>query len=114
MNREQAKALMPVIQAFVEGSDIEYRCKDNNTPRKWTPTAFPTFHSDYEYRIKPKMVKPVPYKRFVAEHQGMKYVALKYNHEHPDFRLLEDRPWYGVFVAWIDTEWQTHEIPSPT
>ena len=56
MNRERAKELLPIIQAFAEGKAIEYRYKDG----KWkSPTISPlfedlSFNDDIEYRIKPE------------------------------------------------------------
>lgn len=51
MNRQQAKELLPIIQAFVEGRKIEYREKGEEY---WGETNTPTFNIDSnEYRIKP-------------------------------------------------------------
>lgn len=51
MNRQQAKELLPIIQAFVEGRKIEYREKGEEY---WGVTNTPTFNIDSnEYRIKP-------------------------------------------------------------
>lgn len=51
MNRQQAKELLPIIQAFVEGRKIEYREKGEEY---WGETNMPTFNIDSnEYRIKP-------------------------------------------------------------
>lgn len=51
MNRQQAKELFPIIQAFVEGKTIEAR---TNSISKWIETTTPTFDSLHEYRIKPE------------------------------------------------------------
>ena len=55
MNRERAKELLPIIQAFAEGRELQFR----RTPRNiWENGAalIPDydFHDDYEYRVKPK------------------------------------------------------------
>lgn len=54
MNRQQAKDLLPIIQAFAEGKTIESKSiSDNNS--KWDKTDTPLFNLDYyEYRIKPE------------------------------------------------------------
>ena len=54
MNREEAKALLPVMQAFAEGKDVEYRPIGNP---EWRPaTAMMPVYHDNEYRVKPEKV----------------------------------------------------------
>lgn len=54
MNREQAKELLPIIQAFAEGKTIEIRSNSKYNPGEWIETATPTFDiKSHEYRIKP-------------------------------------------------------------
>jgi hypothetical protein len=54
MNREQAKALLPFIQAFSEGKTIQSRCITGETPLWWDDNN-PTFEvDDFDYRIKPE------------------------------------------------------------
>lgn len=54
MNREQAKKLLPIIQAFAEGKTIEIRRNSKYNPGEWIETATPTFDiKSHEYRIKP-------------------------------------------------------------
>lgn len=54
MNREQAKKLLPIIQAFAEGRAIEVRSNSKYNPGEWIETATPTFDiKSHEYRIKP-------------------------------------------------------------
>lgn len=55
MNREQAKELLPIIQAFVAGEAIEVRNKSKYEPGEWIETTIPSFDIvSHEYRIKPK------------------------------------------------------------
>lgn len=55
MNREQAKELLPIIQAFAEGKTIEIRSNSKYNPGEWIETATPTFDiKSHEYRIKPE------------------------------------------------------------
>ena len=50
MNRQQAKDLLPIIQAFAEGKPIEYR---ELGYEHWEEATTPTFNTaSYEYRIK--------------------------------------------------------------
>lgn len=51
MNRQQAKELLPIIQAFAEGKTIEFR---TNSISKWIETTTPNFDLLHEYRIKPE------------------------------------------------------------
>lgn len=48
MTREEAKELLPIIQAFVEGKTIEYREYDG----EWKVAHTPTWSSHLFYRIK--------------------------------------------------------------
>lgn len=52
MNREQAKELLPIIQAFVKGKAIEFRERGCTL---WTESISPIFNfAIFEYRIKPE------------------------------------------------------------
>lgn len=54
MNRKEVAELMPIIQAFAEGRDIEYRTKGfNENWKKVTQISELSFKS-FEYRIKPE------------------------------------------------------------
>lgn len=54
MNRKEAAELLPIIQAFAEGKDIEYRSKGFNEDwKKVTQIPALSFKS-FEYRIKPE------------------------------------------------------------
>ena len=60
MNRNQAKELLPIIQAYAEGKAIESRCiKGDKT--LWYDDEDPIFDDDLEYRIKPEQ-KYLPFK----------------------------------------------------
>ena len=49
MNRQEAKQILPIIQAFAEGKTVEYQ----NVYRKWIEVKNPAFSEHYtEYRIK--------------------------------------------------------------
>lgn len=58
MNRERARELLPIIQAFAEGEDIQYRVPDDKEcgTDKWTNFIMPkiSLRDHVEYRIKPK------------------------------------------------------------
>ena len=50
MTREEAKELLPIMQAFAEGKNIQY--KDDMD--RWVYIKNPSFKSFFEYRIKPE------------------------------------------------------------
>jgi len=51
VNRDEVKALLPVMQAFAEGKAIEYK----NEAAEWVPISNPNFLSDQDrYRVKPE------------------------------------------------------------
>ena len=52
MTREEAKQLLPIIQAFAEGKAIESRCIKGDKSL-WYDDEEPSFDNDLEYRIKP-------------------------------------------------------------
>ena len=54
MTREQAKELLPIIQAFAEGKTVQYKIE-----KEWIQTNVPTFNPYlWEYRIKPDAQVP--------------------------------------------------------
>ena len=50
MTREEAKELLPIMQAFAEGKTIEYR----ESGGAWKVARTPTWSSRFFYRIKPE------------------------------------------------------------
>ena len=59
MTREEAKVLLPIIQAFAEGRVIECRTKPSliegsDVPNDWTEMKEIEFWNNIEYRIKPE------------------------------------------------------------
>ena len=50
MTREEAKEILPIIQAFAEGKTIEYR----GLGGEWKAAHTPTWSSHLFYRIKPE------------------------------------------------------------
>lgn len=93
MNRQQAKELLPIIQAFAEGKTIEIRSNSKYNPGEWIETATPTFDiKSHEYRIKPEP----KYRSFAnAEEcwQEMKkhepFGWVKYKEEKENYHILK-------------------------
>ena len=50
MTREEAKELLPIIQAFAEGKTIEFINDDG----EWEEVDYPTWGKSFVYRIKPE------------------------------------------------------------
>lgn len=53
MDRNQAKQLLPIIQAHAEGKVVQSRCIKCDKSL-WYDDEDPTFDDDFEYRIKPE------------------------------------------------------------
>ena len=53
MDRNQAKELLPIIQAYAEGKVIESRCIKGDKSL-WYDDEDPSFDDEFEYRIKPE------------------------------------------------------------
>lgn len=51
MLREEAKRLLPIIQAYAEGKDIEYY---DEGMEQWLNNINPTFTEYVQYRVKPE------------------------------------------------------------
>ena len=83
MTRENAKELLPIIQAFVEGKKIEY----SNDGENWIETETPTWDTDFVYRIKPQQ-KYRPFKsqeecwNEMMKHQPFGWVTDKCKYVH--------------------------------
>ena len=50
MTRERVKELLPVMQAFAEGKEIQYRLGEKKV---WEDCSIPNWYDSMEYRIKP-------------------------------------------------------------
>lgn len=105
MTREQAKELLPIIQAFVDGKTIEAR---TDSISKWIETTTPKFDLLHEYRIKPEP-KYCPFKNVeecweeMLKHQPFGWVKIdgqytnitKIDHKNLLFRTTQGF-WYHI------------------
>lgn len=107
MNREQAKELLPIIQAFAEGKTIEIRRNSKYNPGEWIETATPTFDiKSHEYRIKPEP----KYRSFanaeecwqeMKKHEPFGWVKYKTDDVYSFIcKVEEDRCYFAVNVYW--------------
>nr|UVM92007.1 MAG: hypothetical protein [Bacteriophage sp.]UWG27061.1 MAG: hypothetical protein [Bacteriophage sp.] len=85
MNRQRAKELLPVIQAFAEGKTIESRYI--KTGMAFTENRIPSFSDDFEYRIKPEP----KYRPFVDKEECWNEML-----KHQPFGWV--KAYYGQFV----------------
>lgn len=72
MTREEAKEMLPIIQAYAEGKTIEYR----ESGGAWKVAHTPTWSSCLFYRIKPEP----RYRPFKTQEECWNEM-----HNHPDF-----------------------------
>lgn len=92
MTREEAKDLLPIIQAFAEGKVIECRTKPSALSKSWrdmndwTEMKDITYWSNIEYRIKPDSKAEAKYRPFanaeecwqeMQKHQPFGWVKMK-------------------------------------
>ena len=55
MDRERAKELLPIIQAFAEGKKVELALfDDDGAISEWSDVLFPKWLDNHIYRIKPE------------------------------------------------------------
>ena len=80
MTRKEAKELLPIIQAFAEGKEIEYY--DCNDDDDWIKTDTPIWSSKINYRIKPEP----KYRPFRTQEECWNEM-----HKHPDFGWLKSK-----------------------
>ena len=104
MNRSEAKDLLSIIQAFVEGRKIEYR---ELGEEHWSETTTPTFDIESnEYRIKPEP-KYRPFKdkeecwQEMKKHEPVGWVKYKTDDVYSFIcKVEEDRCYFAVNVYW--------------
>ena len=94
MDRERAKELLPIIQAYAEGEEIEYRwISDDDGPDGAWITPDREFESGGEYRIKPE---PFECWVFVDEYDKVKAsYNVKQNWVDDDLRQIHMRQAVG-------------------
>lgn len=106
MNRNKAKELSPIIQAFGEGKAIESRCIKGDKSL-WYDDEDPSFDDDFEYRIKPdqkyrpfanaeecwaEMQKHQPF-GWVKDKEAQKFLVCKAIGNILFFIGIEDKPY---------------------
>lgn len=60
MNREEAKRLLPAIQAYAEGKDVQFfgvLLEKAGLGEKWHDTNDPSFDKRTQWRVKPDLLE---------------------------------------------------------
>jgi hypothetical protein len=102
MNKEQTQAAMAIMQAFLDGKEIEFSSKHCDTWLSLMESQISWNWSDLKYRVKPIVVK---YRRAlmlnrVGMQTGEHYITLCLPSND-----CEKLAASAHFVRWIDTEW---------
>lgn len=107
MNRSEAKELLPIIQAFVEGGKIEYR---ELGEEHWSGTSTPTFDIESnEYRIK-REPKYRPFKdavecwQEIQKHQPFGWIKASHGYFNV-IGIMNDKINFGTNNNWLDYEY---------
>ena len=77
MTREEAKELLPFIQAFAEGKTLQVWANDT-----WKDEDYPFFGPLYQFRIKPES----KYRPFKSQEECWNEM-----HKHPDFSWVKKK-----------------------
>ena len=102
MNRQQAKELLPIIQAFAEGKTEEVRYKSKCNPGEWIETTIPSFDNSHEYRVKPES-KYRPFKDAEECWQEMQ--------KHEPFGWIKDKgDGYNVMITKVNDDEKTDNM----
>ena len=94
MTREEAKILLPIIQAYVEGKAIESRCIKGDKSL-WYDDEDPSFDNDFEYRLKSEQ-KYRPFKDAEECWSEMQ--------KHQPFGWIKDRDGDKTFIGSINSD----------
>ena len=104
MTREQAKELLPIIQAFTDGKTIQIRKHGEERYYDSTNDNLNFVLDHYEYRIKPEP-KYRPFKnkeecwQEMQKHRPFGWLCNKINNQHYYITALDD---YGVVTTPFD------------
>ena len=79
MTKKEAKELLPIIQAWVEGKTLEYY---NDDIGEWQVTTKAIFINPNKYRIKPES----KYRPFKSQEECWQEM-----HKHPDFGWIKGK-----------------------
>lgn len=98
MNRDKARKLKPIFDAFCEGQPILRQLPDGT----WEETNL--FNEIDTFRVKPEVEKVVPYRRYVYRNADNELVVGTAMGGSPTIEV------HPSFVRWIDEVDQGHEV----
>ncbi len=107
MNREQAKELLPIIQAFAEGKTIEFR---NKSFKEWTEINNPSFDPTItNYRIKPEpkyhsFLNAEECWQEMQKHQPFGWIKASHGYFNI-IGIMNDKINFGTNNNWLDYEY---------
>lgn len=111
MNKERAKELLPIIQAFAEGKKIESTFLGRIG---WSDDFYPTWADNYMYRIKSEP-KYRPFKDVdecweeMHKHQPFGWVENKNSHRRYILATMDPNPAYSDCNVRIGETWRDLE-----
>lgn len=85
MTREEARKLLPIIQAYAEGKTIQFRACNN----KWIDIDDPSFDPRFDYCIKPGL----KYRPFRTKEECFSEML-----KHQPFGWIKDKDGYNILV----------------
>ena len=94
MTREEAKVLLPIIQAYAEGKAIESRCIKGDKSL-WYDDEDPSFDNDFEYRLKSES----RYRPFKDAEECWSEMQ-----KHQPFGWIKDRDGDKTFIGSINSD----------
>mgnify|MGYP004521379181 CR=1 FL=1 len=107
MNKQQAKDLLPIIQAFAEGKTIEFR---NKSFKEWTEIENPSFDPTItNYRIKPEP-KYRPFANAeecwqeMLKHQPLGWIKASHGYFNI-IGIMDDNINFGTKDNWLNYEY---------
>lgn len=104
MNRSEAKELLPIIQAFAEGKEIEFRSKDFNEEWRKVNEIPGLSYSSFNYRVKPEP-KYRPFKNAdecwqeMLKHQPFGWVKEKTKSSYENLACITKSSEYPISFA---------------
>jgi len=99
MTRERAKELLPIIKAYIDGEEIEFR---RDKEPMWVHVRHPDFFDGFSYRVKPKTYKVG--QRFQADlSENNKYILAHIGCNQVILISLSDGNRFSDHVSVIDS-----------
>lgn len=105
MNRKETAERIKIMQAFVDGKQIEYR----DSIGEWRKTGSPVWSPDTKYRIKPEsMYRPFKDKeecwQEMQKHQPFGWVKASHGYFNI-IGIINDKINFGTNNNWLDYEY---------